>query len=351
MERNMKIDKKVLTAFSVFVLVVGLVAFSATAENESAKAKQTAKSIEKTAPTPKPVVEKPKKKKLQVYILSGQSNMVGMGLVNGLDRLGTMETVVKTDKKFQNMVNADGSWKVRDDVYFVDITNGRTAMWMTVGCMAKGNRIGPETGFGFIMGDHHDEMVLVIKAAQGNRSLAFDVMPPSSRVGLPQGPGQFYKGWQWNAFVKDIHKILDNLKDYFPAYDGKGYEVAGFCWWQGHKDKGMSQRYYERHLVNLIKDFRKEFDAPDAKFAVATVGFEGKNMSRAYKQILKAQMAVSDYKKYPKFKGNVASIDIREFWRGTSVSPKSSGSHYNLNAETYTLVGDALGKAMVEMVK
>ena len=128
-------------------------------------------------------------------------------------------------------------------------------------------------------------------------------------------------------------------------------KIAGFCWWQGHKDKGMSQRYYERHLVNLIKDLRAEFNAPNAPFAVATVGFEGKAMGRKYQEILNAQMAVGDPKKHPEFVGNVASIDTRGFWRSGSQSPTGAGYHYNGNAETYTLVGDALGRAMVKMLK
>ena len=194
------------------------------------------------------------------------------------------------------------------------------------------------------------QMVMVIKAAQGNRSIGFDVMPPSSRVGLSK-EGKWYKGWQYDAFIADAHKILDNLSEYFPDYKGQGYEVAGFCWWQGHKDAGMSQRYYERHLVNLIKDLRAEFNAPNALFAVATVGFGGKSMSRSYREILKAQMAVGDPKKHPAFAGNVSSIDTRGFWRGGGVSPTGAGYHYNGNAETYTLVGDALGRAMVNMLK
>jgi len=38
--------------------------------------------------------------------------------------------------------------------------------------------------------------------------------------------------------IADAHKISNNLKDYFLAYKGPGYEVAGFCWWQGHHYNG-----------------------------------------------------------------------------------------------------------------
>jgi len=310
--------------------------------NLSAEVKQ-AKAELPEATQKAPDVKKP----LKVYILSGQSNMVGMGHITG-DKPGTLQTLVKKDGKFQHLVDKDGSWVTRDDVFFVDLTNRRIAKWLTVGVM--GRTVGVEVQFGFLLGDYHDEMVLIIKAAQGNRSISFDVMPPSSRIGAPK-VGKFYKGWQYDAFVADIHKILDNLKEYFPAYEGQGYEIAGFCWWQGHKDAGLSQRYYERHLVNLINDFRSEFKAPKAPFAIATVGFDGKGMNKKYLQILKAQMAVSDPEKYPEFAGNVKSIDIRPLWRSGGDSPSGAGYHYNGNAETYTLVGDALGREMIKMLK
>jgi hypothetical protein len=285
-------------------------------------------------------------KPLKVYILSGQSNMVGFGAIRG-EKPGTLEALVKSGK-YTHLADENGNWKERDDVYFVDITNRRIASWLKVGVM--GRNIGPEAQFGFLLGDHHEEPVLIIKAAQGNRSISFDVMPPSSRIGMKK-EGKFYNGWQYDAFVADIHKILDNLKDYYPDYAGQGYEIAGFCWWQGHKDAGISRRYYERHLVNLINDLREEFKVPNAKFVVATVGFDGRHMSKKYREIHKAQMAVSDADEYPEFAGNVASVDTRDYWRSGADSVTGHGHHYNGNAETYVLVGDSLGKAMIELLK
>jgi len=121
----------------------------------------------------------------------------------------------KEDKKFHYLLDKDGNWNTRNDVFFCNLTNRRITKYLTAGIM--GRTLGPELGFGHIMGYYHDEMVLIIKAAQGNRSLGFDVMPPSSRIGFPK-TGKFYKGWQYDAFVTEIHTILDNLKEYFPDY-------------------------------------------------------------------------------------------------------------------------------------
>ena len=181
----------------------------------------------------------------------------------------------------------------------------------------------------------------------GNRALKFDFRPPSS--GRTDPDSQF-EGYEYRAMVEGTHKVLKNLDKIVPDYAGQGYELAGFAWFQGHKDSGSSKEEYEGHLVNLIRDLRKEFKAPDMKVAVATVGFEGFELPESWQGVHAAQMAVGDPKQHPEFAGNVTSVDTRAFWRSAACSPSGVGYHYNKNAETYALVGDALGRAMVEMM-
>ena len=146
---------------------------------------------------------------------------------------------------------------------------------------------------------------------------------------------------------------MNNLEKYYPGYDGQGYEVTGFVWWQGHKDQNAAHASrYEQNLVHLIKTLRKEFAAPNAKFVLATIGFGGSELKGHGLKVAKAQLAVSgETGKYPEFKGNVKTIDARPFWKDKSVSPSGAGHHYNHNAETYMEVGNALGWAMVELLK
>jgi len=59
---------------------------------------------------------------------------------------------------------------------------------------------------------------------------------------------------------------------------------------------------------------------------------------------------VSDPARHRAFAGTVKTVDTRGFWRSVEQSPKNQGYHYNRNAETYMLVGDALGRAMVELL-
>jgi len=328
--------------FSITFTIFTLLSVNLTELIASKKVKSKPKSVTTTniqtreipEILPQPSTDKPNTKKpLKIFILSGQSNMVGMG------REASLLPLAKEDKKFSYLLDKDGKWNTRKDVFFVNFINKRITNYLTINSM--GRSFGPELGFGHIMGYYHDEMVLIIKAAQGNRSLGFDVMPPSSRIGFPK-TGKFYKGWQWDDFVEGTHKILNNIKEYYPDYQGQGYEIAGFFWWQGHKDGGMSQRYYERHLCNLIRDFRKEFNAPEAPFVVATVGFGGMGMGKKYLEILRAQMAVGNPEKHPEFAGTVASVDTRTMGGG--------GYHYDNNGATFTKVGDALGRAMAKLL-
>jgi len=74
-----------------------------------------------------------------------------------------------------------------------------------------------------------------------------------------------------------------------------------------------------------------------------------KTIKRSHSRIAEAQLAVADPKKHPELAGTVKTIDTRPFWREPDVSPMNQDYHYNHNAETHMLVGDALGRAMVEM--
>ena len=53
---------------------------------------------------------------------------------------------------------------------------------------------------------------------------------------------------------------------------------------------------------------------------------------------------------YAEFKGNVAFVGTKEFWRTAEESPSSQGYHWNTNAETYYLIGEAMGQAMKKLL-
>ena len=262
---------------------------------------------------------------------------------------GDLDAVVKREGKFPWLLDAKGEWTVRNDVYFQEARLAKDGKGSPLSATSNGKSIGPELGFGHVLGTFHDEQVLLIKTAQGNRSLGFDFRPPSSGR---TDPGNEFESAEYKLMIEGVRKTLDNIAKVVPGYKGQGYEIAGFVWFQGHKDSFTEALIaeYEKHLANLIDDIRKEFKKPKLPAVVATVGFGGHRMQEKFLKIHQAQMAVGDAQKHPAYAGNVASVDTRDFWREVDESPKGEDYHYNRNAETYLLIGDALGRAMVKLL-
>jgi len=275
-------------------------------------------------------------KPVLVFLLAGQSNMEGHGFVNADPKRnggkGSLEQVAP--EKFPHLIDKDGRWVVRDDVWihYLD-RKGK----LTVGYGAQPDRIGPELGFGHVIGDACDEPVLLIKLAWGGKSLARDFRPPSS--GGEVGP-------YYTEIVQRTKRILAQLKTEFPEFGDRGYTLAGFGWHQGWNDR-INQAFneeYERNMANFIRDIRKDLGVKDLPFVIAETGMHGKEEThpRAL-SLMKAQAAVAEY---PEFRGNVAFVGTRAFWREKEVSPTNQGYHWNSNAETYYLIGEAMGMAM-----
>lgn len=319
-------------------------------------------------------------KPIQVYIMLGQSNMLGFGRVGPKETKGSLEFLVKEKGMYPHLVDEQGQWTTRQDVRYVHVMDQRGVDFKNMekfgdvhnDWLTPKKSFGPELGFGHVIGHVQDEPVLLLKACIGNRSLGWDLLPPGSErfefegkvyagykdvapswdKGAEPKAVPWYAGRQYDADVAHAQAVLKNLEKYYPGYKGQGYQVAGFVFWQGHKDQNAAHASrYEQNLVHLIKSLRKDFAAPQAKFVLATgcgnPGREGFGL-----QIAEAQLAVDgDKGKYPEFKGNVKAVDVRSFWREADVSPVNQGYHYNHNAETYYEVGNALGRAMAELLK
>ena len=112
--------------------------------------------------------------------------------------------------------------------------------------------------------------------------------------------------------VYEIRSVLKNLKTHFPAYDGKGYEIAGLGWHQGWND-GLKKEWvaeYEENLANLIRDLRDEFSVPKMPAVIAVSGFGGRKQKIDRRLgIIAAQHNVA---KLPEFAGAVARWPV---WR------------------------------------
>ena len=106
--------------------------------------------------------------------------------------------------------------------------------------------------------------------------------------------------------------------------------------------------HYEKNLVRLIKTLRREFKSPSAKFVVATLGQTARGAPPGNeKLILDGQLAVDGASgKYTEFRGNVATVYTHPLSQGGA-----SNSHYDGNSQTYMDIGEAIGEAMVGLMK
>jgi alpha-galactosidase len=302
-------------------------------------------------------------KPVKVFILAGQSNMEGQGIIAADPKRnggkGSLEFLAKdpaTAATYKHLLAADGKWRVRDDVFIAYLDRKGP---LTVGFGSKPDRIGPELGFGWTIGDALDEPVLLIKCAWGGKSLAVDFRPPSS--GKPSYPlgaklqaaidaDPMIVGKYFRETVSLTRAALEHVKDLVPGSDGR-YELVGFGWHQGWNDRINDQfnGEYEKNMINFIRDMRTELKAPNLPFVIAETGMNGPDEKnpRAL-SLMKAQAAAAQA---PEFKGNVAFVKTQAFWRPKEVSPSGQGYHWNTNAETYYLIGQAMAEAMKPMIK
>jgi len=380
---------------------------------------------------------------VKVFILAGQSNMVGKGFPEPLSWQITQEKYrerythfIKDGdyeafaKKVAETIDPDLPWHRRQTPTYLWST--RSDVWvsfrekygdLTVGYAGQ-DMFGPEYNFGHVLGDHYDEQVLLIKTAWGGRALGRGFLPPSSMLSdeeyarLAREQNEANKAWNeaeaakieaynkriveenktaekkkrpktfkprpmvtpaeykeqfgkdYRAMVDEVRTCLANLGERFPGYEDQGYEICGFVWFQGWNDQ-YNERWlsYEKNLANLIRDVRREFDAPKLPFVIGQMGHGGlepdkEGSPRDY--IKKAQAAVPEY---PEFQGNVVCVRTDKFWdmdaHAIITGPggwqedvdkwrqfgNDHGYHYYGSPWTFAQIGTAFGEAMVELLK
>jgi len=318
---------------------------------------------------------------VKVFILAGQSNMQGHAALRTLEYLIYNE---ETAAEYQHWKDRYGDWVERRDVW-IWTTDGERSGNLKPGYGASPRVLGPELGFGWVMGEHLDEQVLLIKTCWGGRSVKRDFLPPSAdlppdevlqqeleraRKRKPETTMDDIKARYGKAYrdtIAHVRDVLGRLKELFPKYDEqRGYELAGFVFFQGWNDmvdgsqRGEKYANYTVRLAQLIKDVRKEFKAPSLPVVIGELGAGGKRGD-----FQAAQKAVADL---PEFQGTVAFVPTVEFWEpdveklvneGVWKGPdwvrfynvgSERGYHYLGSARIYYRMGKAFGEGMVKLL-
>lgn len=157
-------------------------------------------------------------KPLNVYILAGQSNMTGMVKTDTFEHI---KMFPETAKAFEALFNEDGTPVVLDDVYVScwpkgdNEAMGKLAPRFGAGAGEKDDSIGPEYSFGVYMHEALKEPILIIKTAQGGRSLFEDFRPPSAGEWTPPKGHPDLE----SPAKPPIPKTLDLPADYVPGND------------------------------------------------------------------------------------------------------------------------------------
>lgn len=347
-------------------------------------------------------------KTVKVFILAGQSNMEGKGDPNHLD-------TYKDDPLIQPWVARirDGDdWAVRDDVFITYPTKAKGAKHgpLTVGYGTLGeDSIGPEFGFGHVVGEAFDEPVLIIKTAWGGKSVYQDFRPPSAMPGdeeLRQMIAEMQKthdaiirsneekeaegkktqeakpvptfdelkssfGRYYRSMLENVKHELADFENKFPDLKGYQPELAGFVWHQGFNDM-VRNAYaptkwaeYTQWSAAMIKDLRKDLDAPDLPVVIGECGTGGVDKRGDFQA---AQAAIA---KLPEFKGTVVFVETAQLldpvavkWFSEDLWKKGEEGmakwrtvgndrpyHYYGSGKTFFLKGVAFGEAVLNLKK
>lgn len=294
--------------------------------------------------SPIAAVERP----LKVFVLAGQSNMEGHAHVRTLDHLAMNP---ETMPMLATIRDEQGAFRVYERVRISYLSGqGVKQGPLTVGFGASAEKIGPELTLGIELYHALDEPILLIKTAWGGKSLHTDFRPPSA------GPFQFdpaheqrlreqgqnvdgllaeraeQTGVNYRLMIEHVRSVLKNLSDVHPEYDpAAGYELAGFVWLQGWNDMVDAGVYpqrdqpggYDRYselLAHLIRDIRRDLEAPRLPVVIGVMGVGGpvalygpeeQRYQAIHENFRKAMEAPAAL---PEFQGTATAVRTEHYW-------------------------------------
>ncbi len=199
-----------------------------------------------------------------VYLLGGQSNMVGVGQASSLPP--------------SLRVSQDDVW-----IYWSGWPAWRGLQPSSDYSSGSATYMGPEVSFGRAMADAHPEReVYLIKHAVGGTDLASYWHPGEHDEDPAIGDG--YAVW------------LETVRDGLAELDAQGVdtEIAGMIWMQGEADATVESwaAVYEQNLQHFIGRVREDVGVDELPFSMGLIDCEGYTPWRA--QVRAAQQAVAD---------------------------------------------------------
>ena len=307
---------------------------------------------------------------LQVFLLAGQSNMQGHAQVRTFEHIG-MDPATKP--MLDEMLNADGSPRVLDRVWISSVgcaDHEQTGKLTTgFGASQNGPKIGPEYTFGITIEKYVQGTILLIKTSWGGKSLNTDFRSPSAGpyefnetqlanfrkqgkdIEAMRAEKQMATGVNYRLMIEHVRHVLSDIKRVVPDYDAsKGFELAGFVWFQGWNDMVDGSTYpqrdmpggydaYSHAMAHFIRDVRKDLNAPQLPFVIGVLGVNGpvseygadqqryKGIHQNFRNAMAAPAAL------PEFQGNVAAVLTEKFWDRELSNAKSKENEVKQKAK------------------
>lgn len=192
-------------------------------------------------------------KKIDVYLIAGQSNAVGC----------TKTSTLPSDFKGETF----------DKVYLYQEGNfcptyyGKLIKGVHLGMGCNEDHMGIEYGIAKYIQEHSDNEAVLIRYGYGGSNAYLDWQPSPLWKDSPTFIGQYgfhYKTWA-QTVVNGLSLLIKN--GFLPV-------IKGVAWMQGESDADKSQQiaedYYE-NLCNLIYTMRTELRLPQLPFAIGEI--------------------------------------------------------------------------------
>ena len=141
------------------------------------------------------------------------------GWMTRTDIPGTLGTLVKQQGKYPYLLDDKGQWSERKDVYFYNALTKKNSPLSALSNNGGGS-IGPELGFGNVIGQMLDEPVFLLKSCIGNRGLGWDLLPPGSERFVENG--KVYAGYHEKPPVWDADPAKGVATEPPPFVDKNG---------------------------------------------------------------------------------------------------------------------------------
>ena len=263
---------------------------------------------------------------VKVYLVIGDNTTAGQGVVADTrkprkGKAGTLDELVlnpATAAKYKHLGNAKG-WSSRPDVW----VNYRSSGNLGVGYGERGNNFGPELALGHIMGNKHNQQILIFK----------------SYIRATLSDKNFFKQNHslYQQLMSQIDQNVTKMEQRFPDYNSKiGYDFGGVIIGYNSNEKDLKQ--YAANLSKLISSLRKDLKKPNLKFVILGAG-QGGTAEKKNNGLIKIQQAAA---KDP----NVAFVDTRQFWPDKAKSPEKAPERWYGNAESFYKIGEAAAAAL-----